>query len=454
MREYDEQHIDRSVLRVRPRRVATVRRVTELAARRAVIAAVKVGIERRGLPTTGHSWLPFTQMGAFRASERTFVGASGTTLVDACRRRTFDAISSVWTCIHGHCHPRIVEAISSQARRLDHATTLGATNPAVEELAERLCAVAGMSRAFFASDGASAVEAALKMALQYWRNVGEPRRTRFVHLRASYHGDTVGCMSVSDIAAFRGNFQAVCFETLTYDEACTTLERDDVAALIVEPIVQAAAGMRIVPPAAYDALRLAGRPLLIVDEIATGFGRTGTLFAFSKLGLRPDLLCVGKGITGGTVALSATLTSEEVFEAFLSDSPSDLRHFLHGHSYAGNPIACAAALASLALFEEEKTLERVEASARYLERLLPGLRADERVAEVRQAGLMCGIVLREESLPPRPRSATKMWGVADEMYRRGQFTRPIGDVVQLVPPLVTTHDELDRFLAAFVESIR
>lgn len=409
-------------------------------------------VERRNAPP-GHSWLPFTQMGTFRAGERTFVSASGTTLVDARGHRTFDAVSSIWTCIHGHCHPRIVEAIAAQARRLDHATTLGATNPVAEELAERLCAATGMSRAFFSSDGASAVEAALKMALQYWRNAGEPQRTRFVHLRASYHGDTTGCMSVSDIEAFRRNFEAVCFESLTYGEARTTLERDDVAAVIVEPIVQAAAGMQLVPRAAYDALRLPMRPLLIVDEIATGFGRTGALFAFTQLDLRPDLLCLGKGITGGTLALSATLTSRRIFEAFLSDSPSDLRHFLHGHSYAGNPIACAAALASLALFDEERTLEQVAASARHLETLLRQLSPDGRVREVRQAGLMCGIVLREEALPPRSAAVTKSWGVVDELYRRGHFTRPIGDVVQLVPPLVTTNEEVERFLEAFGESL-
>ena len=223
-----------------------------------------------------HLWLPFTQMAEFDARERTFVAGSGTTLTDVRGRTLFDAISSVWVTIHGHGHPAIVEAIARQASRLDHATALGASNPVAEDLASRLAAITGLDYAFFASDGASAIEAAMKMALQYWRHAGEPERSTFVHLRASYHGDTVAAMSVSDIAVFKREFGAVCFASIVADDLEAVMARDDIAAVIVEPIVQAAAGMQIVPQAAYAALvtgpSTSQRPLVIVDEIATGFG--------------------------------------------------------------------------------------------------------------------------------------------------------------------------------------
>ncbi|HYZ16346.1 MAG TPA: aminotransferase class III-fold pyridoxal phosphate-dependent enzyme [Candidatus Acidoferrum sp.] len=401
----------------------------------------------------GRVWLPFTQMGAFDPAERTFVQAFGTSLIDARGREVFDAISSVWTTIHGHCHPTIAAAIGRQAKSLDHATALGATNPYAEQLAERLGELTGLPWAFFSSDGASAIEAALKIALQYWRNVDEPRRTRFVHLTSSYHGDTVGAMSVSDIAVFRGSFGPLCFETLPYDALDAALARDDVAAIIVEPIVQAAAGMRLVPAATYEPLRGRREPLLIVDEIATGFGRTGTLFAYEQLGLRPDLLCLGKGLTGGGIALSATLATDRVFEAFLADSPLALKHFFHGHSYAANPIACAAALASLNVFEREKTLQIVGRTAAHLAAALEPVRAHPAVREVRQAGLMCGIELDETQLEERPEALTPGWGIADAMYARGHFTRPIGAVVQLVPPLTSSTGEIDDFVEALLETL-
>ena len=203
--------------------------------------------------TTSNLWLPFTQMREFDRAARTFVRGEGTMLIDGRDRRLYDAVSSIWTIVHGHCHPRIVEAIARQATILDHATTLGATNPVAEELAQRLCAATGMERAFFASDGASAVEAALKMALQYWRNAGAPERTRFVRLSDAYHGDTIGAMSVSDVERFKAPFASVTFETRSYDDPAAL--GGDVAAVIVEPLVQAAAGMRVVPAASYARLR-------------------------------------------------------------------------------------------------------------------------------------------------------------------------------------------------------
>ena len=381
-------------------------------------------------------WLPFTQMQSFDASARTFVRGEGTSLFDARGNRVYDAVSSIWTTIHGHSHPTIVRAIAEQAATLDHATTLGATNPVAETLAGRLCEMTKMDYAFFASDGASAIEAALKMTLQYWQNVGEPNRTRFVRLVDSYHGDTAGAMSVSDIAVFKSRFGAITFEAIPFDRV-EMLAADDIAAVIVEPLVQAAAGMRQVPASAYDALSGRG-PLLIVDEIATGFGRTGTMFAFEQTAMRPDMICVGKGITGGTLALSATLASERVYDSFLG-KPNELKQFFHGHSYAGNPIACAAALASLELFESEQTLANVSALAEVIRTRLSVVAAHTAVKETRSCGTMTGIELRE---------ASDGWPVADALYERGHFTRPIGAVVQFVPPLSSTVGEVHDFFDA------
>jgi adenosylmethionine-8-amino-7-oxononanoate aminotransferase len=393
------------------------------------------------IATRSRHWLPFTQMSGFDAGARTFVRGSGTMLTDAAGAQVFDAISSVWTTIHGHGHPHIVEAIARQAAVLDHATALGATNPRAEELAERLCALTALDVAFFASDGASAIEAALKMAIQYWQACGEPKRVKFVHLRDSYHGDTAGAMAVSDIAVFRSRFAPILIETVCYDDAPDVLARDDVAAIVFEPRVQAAAGMRIVAAERYANMRAPHRPLLIADEIATGFGRTGTMFAYEALGLVPDLVCLGKGISGGTLALSAVLAAQPVYDAFLG-APEANRQFFHGHSYAGNPIACAAALASLDLFAAEHTLAHVAGLDAAMNDLLAPLAAHPRVVEVRRAGLMAGV---EIAVPARR--------VADALYARGQFTRPIGQTVQLVPPLSSTRAEIAAFVAAFVDAL-
>lgn len=372
-------------------------------------------------------------MQSFDAAARTFVRGDGTMLTDALGRRVFDATSSIWTIVHGHGHPRIVEAISRQARTLDHATTLGATNPVAEELAERLCALTGMDYAFFSGDGASAIEAAIKMALQFWQHAGQPQRTRFVRLVDAYHGDTTGAMSLSDIAVFKSRFGAITFEALAIDESDGAFA-DDVAAVIVEPLVQAAAGMRIVESHRYERLRGIA-PLLVVDEIATGFGRTGTMFAHEQLALEPDILCVGKGLSGGVMALSATLARGRIYDAFLGE-PRELRQFFHGHSFAGNPIACAAALASLDVFEEEGTLARTRPAAMRAAERAASLARHARVRDVRQAWLMIGIEIDDGAK------------TAAGLYERGHFTRAIGNVIQLVPPLTTTAPEIDAFFDA------
>jgi adenosylmethionine-8-amino-7-oxononanoate aminotransferase len=379
-------------------------------------------------------------MAEFEAAARTFVAGKGNYLFDVRGRRVFDAISSVWTTLHGHCHPHIVEAIATQARTLDHSTLLGATHPRAEELAERLSDLTGLPFAFFSSDGASAIEVALKMALQYWQNAGDPQRTRFVHLTDAYHGDTAGAMSVSDIALFKSRFGAITFESRSLDE---TADDDHVAAFIVEPIVQAAAGMRIIPAHRYERLKNRSA-LLIVDEVATGFGRTGAMFASEGLHLRPDLVCLGKSITGGTLALSATLANEAIYTAFLG-SHDQRKHLFHGHSYAGNPIACAAALANLELFEREQPLEQVAELAPALLSRLQALTTLPAVKDVRGAGLMFGVELDARG---------SAWAVADALFERGYFTRPIGDVIQFVPPLTTTEVEGTGFCASLEEILK
>lgn len=396
-------------------------------------------------------WLPFTQMGDAARPPRAFVAGSGTTLTDADGRLVYDAVSSIWTCIHGHGHPRIVAAIARQAAALDHATLLGATNPVAEALAERLAELTGLDRVVFASDGASAIEAAIKIALQYWYNRGERARRTIVHLAQAYHGDTIGAMSVSDVGAFKEPFRDVCFATETLDAYARRSSYDDVAAIVVEPLVQATAGFRIVRADGYAAVHRASEPLLIVDEIATGFGRTGAMFAHPGVGLRPDILCVGKGITGGTLALSATLCSERVYAAFLAPRTADGRHFFHGHSYAGNPIACAAALASLNIFATDGVLAEAQALADTLATHAAQLTAHPRVAAIRRAGLMCGI---DVTPADRAEDATTFaWRVADRLYDAGIFTRPIGNVVQFVPPLASTHAEIGGFFETLAECL-
>jgi adenosylmethionine-8-amino-7-oxononanoate aminotransferase len=393
----------------------------------------------------------------FDGASRTFVRGEGNYLIDANGNRVFDAVSSIWTTIHGHCHPSITGRIAQQASMLDHSTLLGATNPLAEDLADRLCALAGFDRAFFSGDGASAIEVALKIAIQYWQNTGQPRRTRFVRLVSSYHGDTAGAMSVSDIGVFKSRFGAMTFDAVPYSQSASVVHAPDVAAIIVEPLVQAAAGIRMVPAAMYAEISAALRPLdklgagsaqgdrgplLIVDEIATGFGRTGTMFATEQLDLNPDIMCVGKGLTGGTLALSATLTTASIYEAFLG-AREESKHLFHGHSFAGNPIACAAALASLELFDTEKTLENSTRVGALLAQELRALAARASVKEVRGTGMMHAVELHLDA-----------WQVADALYERGFFTRPIGNAIQCVPPLSTTAQEARSFARALGEVLQ
>lgn len=407
-----------------------------------------------------HVWHPFTQMSTYAGHQRMIVRGDGNYLIDVERRRVFDAASSIWLNVHGHCHPRIVRAIAEQAATLDHATLLGQSNVPSALLAQRLAGLLppNLRRVFFSGDGASAVEAALKIAVQYWHNQGNPRSLFVAHERG-YHGDTTGAMSVSGLADFLRAFDRLRFPTVQLvwgegylDDLGAVLRdrRAEIAAVIVEPIVQAAGGVRLMSAStlarAADLCRRFG-VLVVVDEIATGFGRSGTMFAFEQAGIVPDVVVLGKALTGGTLPLSATVASEEVYAAFLGEY-REARHFFHGHSYAGNPIACAAALANLDVFDEEHTLERVRAQLPAWYAALSELAGRRAIREVRRHGYFAGVELRDGLAPGRGASPTRAWEVCDLLWERGFFVRPIGPTLLLVPPLSSSADELASLLHA------
>jgi adenosylmethionine-8-amino-7-oxononanoate aminotransferase len=351
--------------------------------------------------------------------------------------------------------------VKDQLDRVAHSTLLGLTHEPAVELARRLVELApeGLARVFYSDSGATAVEIALKMAFQYWQQRGgaDARRTQFVALREAYHGDTLGAVSVGGIDVFHSAYRPLLFESAKAEPGdAADLERvlseheGRVAAVIVEPLVQGAAGMLLQPPGYLRAVReLCDRHgvLLICDEVATGFGRTGRMFACEHEEVSPDLLCLGKGITGGYLPLAATLTTEGIYEGFLGEH-EEFRTFFHGHTYTGNPLACAAALASLRLFEQERTLELLRPKIELLERLLEPVAKLPAVAEVRQLGFMCGIELA--GFPVSARMGHQVTLAARE---RGVIVRPLGDVVVLMPPLAIAERDLRTLIEVVAESI-
>jgi adenosylmethionine-8-amino-7-oxononanoate aminotransferase len=407
-------------------------------------------------------WHGFTQMSAYESNAPLVIArAEGRDLIDADGRRYLDAISSLWVNTLGHCVPELDAALAAQAGKVAHSTMLGNGNTVVVELAEALAPVVPVDdpHFLFAADGAVAVEQALKVAFQYWVNRGSSGRTSFLALGDAYHGDTIGSLSLGDGGVFSAVFQPLCFPVIRTpgyadpgwaDKACAAIETHagELAAVVIEPLVQGASGMLCASASDVrrlgEACRQAGT-LLICDEVATGFGRTGTLFASEQCGVRPDLMCVGKGITGGYLAMSVTVASGEVFDAFLG---ADLgpETFYHGHSYGGNALAAAVALEHLRLFESWDVLANVRARAEQLASLL-GERVAGRVevGEIRQRGLMVGIELD----PPAP---GLRWGrrVCAGAVARDVLLRPLGDVVVLMPPLTITEQEVVRMVDALV----
>jgi len=410
-----------------------------------------------------HLWHPFTQQRDWCLEEPLEIErAEGTDLIDVEGNRYIDGVSSLWCNVHGHRHPLIDQAVHDQLERVAHSTMLGLTHRSAAELAARLVEIAppGLNRVFYSDSGSTATEVALKMAFQYWRQRGgqHARRTSFISLRNAYHGDTLGAVSVGGIGLFHSAYSPLLFETHHIEpgdaeqlESVLDFHSEEIAAVIVEPLVQGAAGIHVQPPGYLRRVReLCDRHdvFLICDEVATGFGRTGTMFACEQERVAPDFLCLGKGLTGGYLPLAATLATERVYEGFLG-AAEDGRTFFHGHTFTGSPLACAAALASLDAFESESTLLRLQPKIRLLGELLEEVGEMPEVAEVRGRGFMVGIDLGDHH--PSLRLGHQ---VVLEARRRGAIVRPLGDVIVLMPPLSISKADLRRLVEIVSESIR
>jgi adenosylmethionine-8-amino-7-oxononanoate aminotransferase len=425
-----------------------------------------------------HVWHPFTQASEWEADGPPLIidSADGVTLIDVHGNRYLDGVSSLWTNVHGHRHPGIDGAIRAQLDRVAHSTLLGLSGtPSIvlaRRLAELLERIPGdtlpLSRIFFSDSGSTAVEVALKMAFQWQQQMGHTPRTRFAALREAYHGDTIGSISVGGIDLFHAIYRPMLFDAVRLpspDRADRAVEErmlaearqlmathgPTLAALVVEPLVQGAAGMRMHSPDYLRALIGMAREsgaLVIVDEVATGFGRTGTLFAMEQVGVRPDILCMAKGLSGGYLPLAATAVTRRVYDAFRGPY-TDHRTLFHGHTYTGNALACAAAIASIDAIETEGVVDRIPERAEALRQALDTL-PSRHVAEVRQRGLMAGVVLRHDH-PPSARYAHR---VCLRVRDHGVILRPLGDVVVLMPPLSMSEDQIRTVVDALANALR
>ncbi len=422
-------------------------------------------------------WHPCTQM---KDHERLPVipirRGEGVWLEDFDGKRYLDAVSSWWVNVFGHANPRINQRIKDQVDQLEHVILAGFSHQPVIELSERLVRLtpAGLERVFYADNGSSCIEVALKMSYHYWLNVGRPEKKRFVTLSNSYHGETVAAMSVGDVALFTETYRSLLLDTLkvpspdcyfrpegmcweehsramfAHMERTLAEHHHEVAAVIVEPLIQGAGGMRMYHPVYLKLLREACDRYgvhLIHDEIAVGFGRTGTMFACEQAGIRPDFLCLSKALTGGYLPLAACLTTDTIYQAFYAEYDT-LRAFLHSHSYTGNPLACAAALATLDIFEEDKVIEANRALALRMAEATAHLADHPHVAEVRQTGMALAI----EMVQDKPSKSAYPWqerrglAVYQHGLSRGALLRPLGSVVYFLPPYVITPEQID-FLA-------
>ena len=414
-----------------------------------------------------HLWHPFTPMAEWCApgyQPLVLERGEGVWLYDTEGHRYFDGNSSIWTNLHGHGHPVLTAAIREQLDRVAHVSFLGATHePAVRLAAElvRLFPPGTLTRVFFSDDGSTAVECALRQAWQYWEWMGQPHRRTVAAFAQAYHGDTLGAASLGGIPAFSGTAARLGLPVLRLHdidelEALPAADTEALSAIIIEPLIQGAAGLRLWPAGMLRTLRDwcdRHEVLLIFDEVMTGFGRTGKMFAGEHEAVTPDFLCLAKGLTGGYSPLAATLTTARIFEAFLG-APEERRTFFYGHSYSGHPLGCAAALASLSIFRDEDVLGRLGPKLAALSRGLDHLsqKHSRHVRAVRQcgfvAGLEVGAELRASEGPPR-------WGNAVCTAARsfGLLTRPIGNTVVLMPPLCTTDVELESALSALDQAL-
>ncbi len=410
-----------------------------------------------------HQWHPFTQMRDWCASGHeppVIVSGRGAILRDSEGREYIDGNSSIWTNLHGHNHPKINAAITAQLGDFAHCSFLGYTHPPAIELGRELVGLfppGTLTRVFFSDDGATAIEAALRMARQYWQIVGEPRRRRFLAFENAYHGDTVGAANLGGIPMIHGRLApADDVIRLADADALDALSTNEIATLagaVIEPLIQGAAGMRLWPPGTLRKLRVwcdRHGVLLIADEVMTGFGRTGTMFACEQENVLPDFLCLAKGLTGGYLPLAATLTTARIYEAFLGDY-AERKTFFYGHSYTASALGCAAARASLAIFREENVLGRLRGQIEHFSELLATRLAPMRhVAQICQCGFIAGIELMAdpEKGQPFPWEAQTGARVCVAARAHGLLTRPVGDTLVLMPPYCITGAELERAVEA------
>ena len=402
-------------------------------------------------------WHPFMDMPEWRAPENepvVILEGRGAILRDSRGREYLDGNSSIWTNVHGHNHPRINDAIREQLERIAHCSFLGATHPSAIELAREIVALfppQTLTRVFYSDDGSTAMEVALRVASQFFRMRGETERNTFIYFRHAYHGDTAGAAALGAATMFGGNgeqwrfpVQMVCSVEELLQLSPT--HRDKTAAVVIEPLIQGAAGMRVWPRGTCATVREwcdRNGALLIADEVMTGFGRTGKMFAIEHEQVVPDIIALGKGLSGGYLPLAMTLTTEELFEEF-NGSVSSGRALAYGHSYTANPLGCAAARASLGVFREEKVLEHLQPKISALTRLLRGVRDLPGVAQVRQCGFVAGIEVTDEATARQVCRCARGYGL---------LTRNVREVVVLMLPLCTTLQQLERAVAALCNAI-
>jgi adenosylmethionine-8-amino-7-oxononanoate aminotransferase len=429
-------------------------------------------------------WHPCTQMKDHETLPLIAIKrGEGTWLEDFDGKRYLDAVSSWWVNLFGHANPRINAALRDQLNQLEHVIFAGFTHEPAVRLSEQLVSLTptGLTRCFFADNGSAAVEVAIKMSFHYWRNRGRPRKTRFITLANSYHGETLGALAVGNVDLYKSLYKPLLMDVLTapspdcyfrdagesweqysvrqfdHMERMLAASADEVAAVIVEPLVQCAGGMRMYHPEYLARLRDACRRHgvhLIADEIAVGFGRTGTLFACEQAGISPDFLCLSKGLTGGYLPLSAVMTTDDVYDAFYDDY-ANLTAFLHSHSYTGNPLACTAALATLDIFATENTIECNRSKAAYLGRRARELEDHEHVTEVRQCGMIVAVEFAKDKRTREPYPWTERRG--QRIYRyaldQGVLLRPIGNVVYFMPPYTVNESEMDLMVRVAAEGL-
>jgi len=430
-------------------------------------------------------WHPFTQMKDWEKEDPLIITEGrGSYLKDITGKWYIDGVSSLWVTVHGHRKKEINDAIKEQVDKISHSTLLGQTHPLASELAGKLIDISpkGLSRVFYSDNGSTAVEIGLKIAFQYWKHKGVSGKTKFLTLNNAYHGDTIGAVSVGGIDLFHDIFSPLLFESykapspycyrcelgkkypscslycLKKAEGTIKKHHKEIAAFIIEPLVQGAGGIITAPDGYLKGIRkLCSKYnlLLITDEVATGFGRTGKMFACEHENISPDILCLAKGITGGYLPLAATITTEKIYRAFLGNY-QDLKTFFHGHTYTGNQLACAAAIANLALFKKEKTIQKMQSKIKVFEKELTGISEFPHVGEVRQRGFMVGIELvknkeTKEGYALKEKTASKICTLARE---KGLIIRPLGNVIVLMPPLTISVEELKSLCRITAEALK